>query len=91
MWTAARVATLIGRKFHVSYSISGATRLMRRLGFTPQMPALTDMRQALWEGFRQGVDWAAHRRALARTEFQRDLFVQKAREVLRAAPRPGAE
>ncbi len=39
VWTAARVATLIGRKFHVSYSVSGATRLMHRLGFTPQMPA----------------------------------------------------
>ncbi|WXH37649.1 winged helix-turn-helix domain-containing protein [Streptomyces netropsis] len=39
MWTATRVATLIGRKFHVSYSVSGATRLTRRLGFTPQMPA----------------------------------------------------
>ncbi|WP_435843413.1 IS630 family transposase [Streptomyces hirsutus] len=38
VWTGARVATLIGRKFHVSYSVSGATRLMRRLGFTPQMP-----------------------------------------------------
>ncbi len=30
VWTAAGVATLIGRKFHVSYSVSGATRLMRR-------------------------------------------------------------
>ncbi|MFI1259070.1 winged helix-turn-helix domain-containing protein [Streptomyces netropsis] len=30
----------MGRKSHVSYSVSGATRLMRRLGFTPQMPAL---------------------------------------------------
>ncbi|MGW4896001.1 IS630 family transposase [Kitasatospora sp. NPDC004240] len=39
VWTASRVATLIGRKFHVSYSVSGATRLMHRLGFTPQMPA----------------------------------------------------
>ncbi|WP_392973010.1 winged helix-turn-helix domain-containing protein [Streptomyces sp. LN245] len=38
-WTAARVATLIGRKFHVSYSVSGATRLMHRLGFSPQVPA----------------------------------------------------
>ncbi len=38
MWTAARVATLIGRKFHVSYSVSGATRLMHRLGFSPQVP-----------------------------------------------------
>ncbi|MET8413075.1 winged helix-turn-helix domain-containing protein [Streptomyces sp. NPDC005195] len=37
--TASRVATLIGRKFHVSYSVSGATRLMHRLGFSPQMPA----------------------------------------------------
>ncbi|MEU5177392.1 winged helix-turn-helix domain-containing protein [Streptomyces eurythermus] len=39
MWTAARVATLIGRQFHVSYSVSGATRLMHRLGFSPQVPA----------------------------------------------------
>jgi transposase len=39
VWTGARVARLIGRKFHVSYSVSGATRLMRRLGFTPQVPA----------------------------------------------------
>ncbi|MEU7051774.1 winged helix-turn-helix domain-containing protein [Streptomyces eurythermus] len=31
MWTAARVATLIGRKSHVSYSVSGATRLMHQL------------------------------------------------------------
>ena len=39
VWTGARVATLIGRKFHVSYSVSGATRLMHRLGFSPQVPA----------------------------------------------------
>ncbi|MBB4928191.1 transposase [Kitasatospora kifunensis] len=39
VWTGARVAKLIGRKFHVAYSVSGATRLMRRLGFTPQVPA----------------------------------------------------
>jgi hypothetical protein len=39
VWTAARVATLIARKFHVSYSVSGATRLMHRLGFSPQVPA----------------------------------------------------
>nr|WP_232837553.1 winged helix-turn-helix domain-containing protein [Streptomyces atratus] len=39
VWTAARVATLIGRKFQVSYSVSGATRLMHRLGFSPQVPA----------------------------------------------------
>ncbi|MFB7916767.1 winged helix-turn-helix domain-containing protein [Streptomyces sp. NPDC056061] len=39
VWTAARVATPIGRKFHVSYSVSGATRLMHRLGFSPQVLA----------------------------------------------------
>jgi len=40
VWTGARVTRLIGRRFHVSYSASeGATRLMRRLGFTPQAPA----------------------------------------------------
>ncbi len=39
VWTASRVATLIGRKFHVSYSVSGATRLIHRLGFSPQAPA----------------------------------------------------
>ncbi|MFD7626528.1 winged helix-turn-helix domain-containing protein [Streptomyces sp. NPDC059851] len=33
------MATLIGRKFHVSHSVSGATRLMHRLGFSPQVPA----------------------------------------------------
>ncbi|MFC8720728.1 winged helix-turn-helix domain-containing protein [Kitasatospora sp. NPDC057198] len=39
VWTAARVVTLIGRKFHISYSVSGTTRLMHRLGFSPQVPA----------------------------------------------------
>ncbi|MFI0967773.1 winged helix-turn-helix domain-containing protein [Streptomyces sp. NPDC021080] len=33
------MATLIGRKFHLSHSVSGATRLMHRLGFSPQVPA----------------------------------------------------
>ncbi|MFG3351165.1 winged helix-turn-helix domain-containing protein [Streptomyces sp. NPDC048001] len=34
------MATLIGRKFHVSCSVSGATLLEHRLGFSPQVPAL---------------------------------------------------
>ncbi|GHB99183.1 hypothetical protein GCM10010397_84330 [Streptomyces spinoverrucosus] len=58
VWTAARVATLIGRKFHVSYSIFGTTRLMHRPGFRPQVPArrvaerdeqaVTDWKEATW-------------------------------------------
>ncbi|MFC8988761.1 winged helix-turn-helix domain-containing protein [Streptomyces sp. NPDC056956] len=38
-WTGARAAALIGRNFHLAYSVSVATRLMHRLGFTPQTPA----------------------------------------------------
>ncbi|MFF4504560.1 winged helix-turn-helix domain-containing protein [Streptomyces sp. NPDC001401] len=63
VWTAARVATLIGRKFHVSYSVSGATRLMHRLGFSPQVPArrvaerdeqaVTVWREATWDEVKQ--------------------------------------
>ncbi|WP_372453400.1 helix-turn-helix domain-containing protein [Streptomyces iranensis] len=64
VWTAARVATLISRKFHVSYSVPGATRLMRRLGFTPQMPArrvaerdeqaVTGWKEATWMEVKSG-------------------------------------
>ncbi len=63
VWTGARVATLIGRKFHVSYSVSGATRLMHRLGFTPQVPArraaerdeqaVAAWKEATWEQVKQ--------------------------------------
>lgn len=38
VWTGARVATLIGRTFHIASSVSEATRLMRRLGFTRRCP-----------------------------------------------------
>lgn len=38
VWTGGRVATLIGRTLHVSYSVFGATRLMHRLGLSPQIP-----------------------------------------------------
>ncbi|MCX5152381.1 winged helix-turn-helix domain-containing protein [Streptomyces sp. NBC_00320] len=52
------MVTLIGRKFHISYSVSGATRLMHRLGFSPQVPtrrvaerdeqAVNTWREATW-------------------------------------------
>jgi transposase len=58
VWTGARVATLIGRTFHVSYSASAATRLMRRLGFTPQIPTRRAVQrdEAAIEAFRE-VTW----------------------------------
>src|SRR5438067_7399505 len=38
-WTLARVATLIGRLFHVRYTLRGTSYLLHRIGFSPQMPA----------------------------------------------------
>ncbi|MFI6728429.1 winged helix-turn-helix domain-containing protein [Streptomyces sp. R-74717] len=51
--------TLIGRKFHISYSVSGATRLLHRMGYSVQVPArpaaerdedaITAWREATWQ------------------------------------------
>ncbi|MFE0175702.1 winged helix-turn-helix domain-containing protein [Streptomyces sp. NPDC059002] len=38
-WTLARVKTLIGRMFHVSYTLQGTWRLLRRYGWSWQQPA----------------------------------------------------
>jgi putative transposase len=37
-WTLARVTTLIGRLFHVRYTLRGISYLLRRIGYTPQVP-----------------------------------------------------
>ena len=37
-WTLARVATLIGRLFHVRYTLRGTSYLLHRLGYAPQVP-----------------------------------------------------
>nr|WP_103890674.1 winged helix-turn-helix domain-containing protein [Actinacidiphila yanglinensis] len=38
-WTLARVKTLIGRLFHVSYTVEGTWRLLKRHGWSWQQPA----------------------------------------------------
>jgi transposase len=38
-WTLARVATLIGRLFHVRYTLRGTSYLLHRIGYSPQVPA----------------------------------------------------
>ncbi|WP_326614825.1 winged helix-turn-helix domain-containing protein [Streptomyces scopuliridis] len=38
-WTLARVKTMIGRMFHVSYTVEGTWRLLRRHGWSWQQPA----------------------------------------------------
>jgi putative transposase len=37
-WTLARVTTLIGRLFHVRYTLRGTSYLLHRMGWTPQVP-----------------------------------------------------
>ena len=37
-WTLARVTKLIGRLFHVSYTLRGTSYLLHRMGWTPQKP-----------------------------------------------------
>ena len=37
-WTLERVTTLIGRLFHVRYTLRGTSYLLHRIGYTPQVP-----------------------------------------------------
>ena len=37
-WTLARVTTLIGRLFHVRYTLRGTSYLLHRIGYSPQVP-----------------------------------------------------
>lgn len=37
-WTLARVTVLIGRLFHVRYTLRGTSYLLHRIGFSPQKP-----------------------------------------------------
>ena len=38
-WTLDRVSALIGRLFHVRYTLRGTSLLLHRIGFSPQVPA----------------------------------------------------
>lgn len=38
-WTLARVTRLIGRLFHMSYTLRGTSYLLHRMGWAPQRPA----------------------------------------------------
>ena len=42
-WTLGRIKTLIGRLFHVGYTVEGTSKLMRRHGWSAQVP----VRQAM--------------------------------------------
>ncbi|MFH8789196.1 winged helix-turn-helix domain-containing protein [Streptomyces roseoverticillatus] len=38
-WTLARIKTLIGRRFHKSFTLSGIAQMLRRHGWSNQVPA----------------------------------------------------
>lgn len=38
-WTLARIKTLIGRRFHKSFSLSGVSQMLRRHGWSHNVPA----------------------------------------------------
>lgn len=38
-WTLVRIKTLIGRMFHVGYTVQGVWKLLRRHGWSAQVPA----------------------------------------------------
>jgi transposase len=72
VWTCARVARVIEEEFGVSYSKSQVSRLLRELGWTPQVPitraiqrdeqAIERWRVEVWPGLRQRAQ--RERRAL---------------------------
>ncbi|MFD8396522.1 winged helix-turn-helix domain-containing protein [Streptomyces sp. NPDC059680] len=83
----SQVATPIGRKIHISYSVSGATRLIHRIAFTPQVPArrvaerdeqaVTAWKEATWAevkgpGRPAGVTSASRTRQASRDDRQGD-------------------
>ncbi len=38
-WTLARITTVIGRRFHIAYTIQGVRKLLARNGWSWQVPA----------------------------------------------------
>jgi len=68
-WTLARVAALIGRLFHVSYTLRGVSYLLHRIEFSPQVPAHRAAERdedaiAAW----RAATWARVQRLAAATE-----------------------
>jgi transposase len=56
-WTLSRVVKLIATMFHVRYSIKGASLLLHRMGWTPQMPS----HRAVERDEAAIVSWRRHR------------------------------
>jgi len=55
-WTLGRIKTLIGRLFHVGYTIEGTSKLLRRHGWSCQVP----VRRAIERDEEAIAVWKAH-------------------------------
>lgn len=77
VWTCERVAGVIGEEYGVSYSTSQVSRLLKRLGWTPQVPIARAIQrdEAAIERWRQ-VSWPALREQ-ARRERLTLVFVDE--------------
>ncbi|MFF2821404.1 winged helix-turn-helix domain-containing protein [Kitasatospora cineracea] len=69
-WTLARIKTLIGRLFHVSYTVEGTWQLLKRHGWSWQQPARRaierdDQAVELWKKETWPLVRAPRRRATA--------------------------
>ncbi|WP_455685223.1 winged helix-turn-helix domain-containing protein, partial [Streptomyces yangpuensis] len=64
-WTLARIKTLIGRLFHVSYTVEGTWRLLKRHGWSWQQPT----RRAIERDGRAGPSTARASRHTSRSRF----------------------
>jgi catechol 2,3-dioxygenase-like lactoylglutathione lyase family enzyme len=65
-WTLSRIKTLIGRRFHKSYTIQGVAALLKRHGWTCQVPARRALERDEESGGRLGEgDLAARGRTAA--------------------------
>jgi transposase len=81
-WTLARVKTLIGRLFHVGYTVQGTWKLLRRHGWSCQVP----VRQAMERDEAAIAVWKAE----VWPEIKHRARPRRLR-LLRGRGRPGAE
>ncbi len=67
-WTLQRIRTLIGRRFHKSVTLSGVSRMLRRHGWTHQVPArrAVERDEAAVAGWVKGT-WPAEERPRRRS------------------------
>src|SRR2546429_447702 len=74
-WTLGRIKTLIGKLFHVGYTIEGTSKLMRRHGWSAQVPV------------RQAIERDEEAVVVGKTEVGPDIKGRRATGALSSASR----